>query len=89
MAKHDDKAVYFLLVYSFAEGRLIEQDEFADSDKAVERYNSTEKAYRGTRNRYEIVLIAADSIETVMTTHGHYFSTSSDDSLFSDFLADA
>ncbi|MGB5798347.1 MAG: hypothetical protein WBH51_21475 [Mycolicibacter algericus] len=88
MAKHADEAVYFLLVYSFAAGRLIEQAEFTDSENAVERYNATEKAYRGTRDKYEIVLIAADSIETVMTTHGHYFSTF-DDSMFSDFLADA
>lgn len=88
MAKHADEAVYFLLVYSFVKGRLIAQEEFDDSERAVERYNATEKAYRGTRNQYEIVLIAADSIETVMTTHGHYFSTF-DDSVFSDFLAEA
>ncbi|WOC12533.1 hypothetical protein [Gordonia sp. MP11Mi] len=88
MAKHDDKAVYFLLVYDFEQAQLVEREEFIDSDQAVARYDATEKAYRGTRNRYEIVLIAADSIDTVMATHGHYFEQSTE-SVFSEFLEPA
>lgn len=88
MAKHEDRAVYFLLVYSFDESRLVEQEEFTDSDRAVARYDATEKAYRETRDRYEIVLIAADSIETVMSTHGHYFEQSTQ-SMFSEYLEPA
>jgi len=34
------------------------------------------------------VLVSADSIETVMQTHGHYFRSSAE-SLFSDFLSPA
>ncbi|ACY23489.1 hypothetical protein Gbro_4347 [Gordonia bronchialis DSM 43247] len=89
MAKHGDDSVYFLLVYSVDDGRLVDDPaEFVDREEAIERYDATERLYRGKLNRYEIVLIAADSIETVMTTHGHYFQASND-SMFSEFLADA
>lgn len=85
MAKGD--AVYFLLVFSFDEGRLILQDEYINSDEAVAAYNAAEKQYRPNLDRFEIVLIGADSIATVMKTHGHYFS-SSESSIFSEFLRD-
>lgn len=84
-----DDAVYFLLVYSFDQGKLVHQDEFTDRTQGIRAYDSCEREYRNTLDKFEIVLIGADSIETVMQTHGHYFSTSSDDSIFSDFLADA
>lgn len=83
MAKGD--AVYFLLVYSFDDGHLILQDEYTDSNEAVAAYNAAEKLYRPHLEKYEIVLIGADSIATVMKTHGHYFN-SSESSIFSEFL---
>jgi len=79
--------VYFLLVYSFDEGRLIDQQEFTDSNAATAAYGQAEAAHRGKLDKFEIVLVGADSIETVMKTHGHYFH-SSDRSLFSDFLTE-
>lgn len=82
-----DDAVYFLLVYSFDEGRLVHQAELSDSDAAIKAYDAMERQYRTCLDRYEVVLIGADSIETVMKTHGHYFHRS-DDSMFSEFLAD-
>lgn len=82
-----DDAVYFLLVYSFDEGRLVHQAELPDSDAAIAAYDAMERQYRTCLDRYEVVLIGADSIETVMKTHGHYFHRS-DDSMFSEFLAD-
>lgn len=85
MAKGD--AVYFLLVFSFDEGRLIHQDEYVNSDEAIAAYNAAEKQYRPHLDKYEIVLIGADSIETVMKTHGHYFNPSKN-SIFSEFLRD-
>jgi len=35
--------------------------------------------------RFEVVLVGADSIETVMRTHGHYFADA-DDAMFADLL---
>lgn len=77
--------VFFLLVYSFDEGKLIDQQEFTDSNTATAAYDQAEEDHRGEPDKFEIVLVGADSIETVMKTHGHYFHRS-DQSLFSDFL---
>lgn len=81
------KTVHFLLVYSFDDAKLIEQQEFTESDAATKAYGEAEARYRDHFDRFEIVLVGADSIETVMKTHGHYFR-SSDQSLFSDFLTE-
>ncbi|PJE14117.1 hypothetical protein [Mycobacterium sp.] len=82
-----DDAVYFLLVYSFDEGALVHQDELRDREAAIVAYDAMERQYSACLDRYEVVLIGADSIETVMKTHGHYFQRS-DDSMFSEFLTD-
>jgi hypothetical protein len=66
--------VHFLLVYDHAEGRLLEQREFADADEAVAAYAVSEQQHRWDRD-LEIVLIGADSIETIHRTHGHYFGS--------------
>jgi hypothetical protein len=81
-----DDAVYFLLVFSFDEGRLVDQGEYTDREAAIKAYDAKEREYRRCLDRFEVVLIGADSIETVMKTHGHYFHPSND-SLFSEFLA--
>lgn len=85
MTLSSDRMVHFLLVYSFDEQKLVHQDEFSDRHKAIAAYDEAERNYRHL-DKFEIVLIGADSIQTVMQTHGHYFR-SSDASLFSDFLA--
>lgn len=79
---HD--VVHFLLVYSFTERRLIDQDEFHDANEATAAYAKAEAKYRGN-DKVEIVLVGAESIETIMATHGHYFRRD-DISLFSEFL---
>ncbi|OBG76256.1 hypothetical protein A5700_22500 [Mycobacterium sp. E1214] len=79
--------MYFLLVFSFDEGRLIHQMDYVNSDEAIAAYNAAEKQYRPHLDRFEIVLIGADSIATVMKTHGHYFNPS-ESSIFSEFLRD-
>lgn len=82
-----DNAVYFLLVYSLDEGHLVCREEYRDRDEAIAAYSAAENQYRPNLDRYEVVLIGADSIETVMLTHGHYFKQS-DNSLFSEFLTE-
>lgn len=79
--------IHFLLVYSYGKQELIEQREFTDSKKATDAYAETERRYRRESANFEIVLIGADSLDTIMKTHGHYFRTSSD-SLFSEFLSE-
>lgn len=64
--------VHFLLVYDRFHEQLVRQTPFADSRKAVAAYEQAEEQYRDERNM-EIVLVGADSIETVMLTHGNYF----------------
>jgi hypothetical protein len=70
----------FLLVYNWRESRL---DHWRDLDREVRDkklspqearglYGEYEKRYQ-QRDGYEVVLIGADSIETVRKTHSHYF----------------
>lgn len=78
--------VHFLLVYSHSQRALIEQYEFSDSSKATAAYAAAEKKHVD-EDEYEIVLIGSDSIQTIMQTHGHYFSQQED--AFSEFLLSA
>ncbi|MER7070989.1 hypothetical protein [Terrabacter sp. NPDC000476] len=85
MAATRSSLIHFLLVYSYDDGALIRQREFKDSREATRAYEDAEQEFRGALNKFEVVLLGADSLDTIMQTHGHYFR-STDDSLFSDFL---
>jgi hypothetical protein len=63
---------HFLMVYDHARGRLLSQESFPDSATAVAAYAEAEKRYR-KEGSIEIVLVGADSIDTIKQTHGHYF----------------
>ncbi len=77
-----NKIHHFLLVYSYGEGRLVHQDEFRDEAEAAAAYTEAERSYRDRLEGFEIVLVGSDSIETIMRTHGHYFSQQDEDSPF-------
>lgn len=65
--------VHFLLVYDHRIQRLVDQPrQFVDSAAAASAYADLEAAHRDERD-LEIVLVGADSIDTIMRTHGHYF----------------
>lgn len=64
--------VHFLLAYDRQKGALVEQRPFYDSREAVAAYEALEREYR-EETHMEIVLVGADSLETVMLTHGNYF----------------
>jgi len=66
---------YFLLVYDLAAQALVDQHEFRDPTEAAAAYAELEAAHRDD-HKYEIVLVGADSIHTIMKTHGHYFGRS-------------
>ncbi|HEY5816527.1 MAG TPA: hypothetical protein VIS95_09355 [Solirubrobacterales bacterium] len=63
---------HFLLVYDLDAQRLIGQEEFGDGEEAASAYAALEHQYKG-RNDLEIVLVGADSLETIKRTHAHYF----------------
>jgi hypothetical protein len=64
--------IHFLLIYDLNLGRLIHTAEFKDPRKATAEYARLEAEHRGNRD-LEIVLVGADSLETIQMTHGHYF----------------
>jgi hypothetical protein len=66
--------VDFLLVYDRDLQRLVFQQPYTDPGVALRAYEEMEEKHRDERNM-EIVLVGADSIETVMLTHGNYFQT--------------
>ena len=73
---------YFLIVYDRRRGELFGlPQEFEDDVLAREAYANTEREYRHDSN-IEVVLIGADSLETVKQTHSNYFR-----SALSDYLA--
>ena len=65
--------IHFLLVYDLSQHKLIDTREYRSADEATVAYSALEAIHRGDSN-LEIVLIGADSIETVMQTHGQYFA---------------
>ncbi len=64
--------VHFLLVYDRRQRRLVARRPYTDATEAVKAYEDCEERYKDERHM-EIVLVGADSIETVMLTHGNYF----------------
>lgn len=66
--------VHFLLVYDRTLGRLVFEQPYTDPAEALHAYEEMEERHRDERNM-EIVLVGADSIETVMLTHGNYWAS--------------
>lgn len=64
--------VHFLLAYDREKGALVTHQAFDRSEEAVRAYEDLERTHRDDTHM-EIVLIGADSLETVMLTHGNYF----------------
>lgn len=64
---------HFLLIYDLNAGHLIKAEDLGtDADSATQTYSDCEAEYRD-RDGFEIVLVGADSIETIKKTHSHYF----------------
>lgn len=64
--------IHFLIVYDLVEGLIVTNEEFENAGKATQAYQALEQRY-GFDERYEIVLLGADSLDTLKVTHGHYF----------------
>lgn len=65
---------YYLIVYDRRLGQLAEDPprEFTDQEVALSAYDESEQAFRADRN-IEVVLVGADSLDTVRQTHSNYF----------------
>ncbi len=79
---------HFLLIYDLDAAELVvERDLGEDADAAAAEYSRVEAEYRN-RQGFEIVLVGADSIETIHQTHAHYFNGASAEA-FDELLAGA
>ena len=67
---------HFLLVFDPATGSAANVREFNHAAAALDAYRDTEQQFRG-RPEIQVVLIGADSLETVKKTHSNYFDDSS------------
>ena len=78
---------YFLLIYDVG-SRALQTEEFGgDYTRAAERYSDLEEAHRESED-IEVVLVGADSFDTIKRTHSHYF-IERDEDLFREFLEGA
>jgi hypothetical protein len=64
---------HFLVVYDVRAGEA-DVTEFDDYNEAVARYEEIEKRFFGS-DEYDIVLLGADSLDTIKRTHSSYFET--------------
>jgi hypothetical protein len=68
-----DDIRHFLVIYDVNVGEA-EVEEFDEYEAAVAAYDEIEEKTRGRRD-LDIVLLGADSLETVKKTHSSYFNT--------------
>ncbi|MBZ5735033.1 hypothetical protein K8Z61_11035 [Nocardioides sp. TRM66260-LWL] len=78
--------IHYLLVYSYSEQMLIREVAFTDAGAATVAYREAEEEFRGRSDHFEVVLLGADSRETIMKTHGHYFASTGTRDAFEDLL---
>ncbi|MCT2587501.1 hypothetical protein [Actinophytocola gossypii] len=68
-----NNVIHVVLVYRRETGELLVQESFADGDTAMRRRFELERVaeYAGT----EVIVLSADSEQTLRETHGRYFYT--------------
>ncbi len=66
---------YFLLIFHVDTNELEIEEFVGDELAATTAYSAREHEYRED-TRIEVVLVGADSLETVRKTHSHYFARS-------------
>ena len=65
---------HFLIKYDINAGRADVQDFGEDYDAAMDAYEQIEQETRNDSN-VDVVLLSADSLETIKRTHSSYFET--------------
>lgn len=71
---------HFLIVFDSERQLLLSaRDVGVDRDGALRSYAECEQRYGMSRTRIQIVLVGAESLETVKRTHSQYFAASAED----------
>jgi len=68
-----DEIKHFLVVYDPATGEVDVRSFDTDYDAAQKAYADAEQAH-GIETKLDIVLLSADSLETIKQTHSSYFN---------------
>jgi hypothetical protein len=68
-----DEIKHFLVVYDPATGKVDVRSFDTDYDAAQKAYAEAEQAH-GIETKLDIVLLSADSLETIKQTHSSYFN---------------
>jgi hypothetical protein len=76
--------LYFILIYNRADRELIIREFGDDQDAATTAYSTFEDFYRDEDR--EVLLVGADSLDTIRATHSQYFF-STPEHLLDDFLS--
>ena len=71
---------HFLVVYDALSGDVDIRRFGTDYDLAQDAYSDAEKAHQD-EDRYDIVLLSADSLDTLKRTHSSYFVGKKSDEL--------
>jgi len=64
---------HFLIVFDRTTSQLVSKTPYSEEEDAMAEFSKAERANYGNED-IEIVLLSADSIETLEKTHEHYFS---------------
>ena len=80
-----DTLIHFLVVFNRETSQLISQESFTNEEKAIAEYSKAERANLGNEE-LEVVLLSADSIETLEQTHNHNFSGKNEKTDYSKLL---
>lgn len=65
--------IHFLITYDAAKGRLESYEEYVHADTAMRDFAALEAEHRDAQD-LQVVLLTADSLETLKSTHPHYFA---------------
>lgn len=69
-----DEIKHFLVSYELATGKTEVESFGTDYDAAQAAYAEAEQANADDEEKLDIVLLSADSLETIKQTHSSYFS---------------
>jgi hypothetical protein len=64
---------YFLLKYKTGEHEDPVLERFEDAELAMQKFIEAERWHRDHDKDHGVVLLVADSVETLRRTHTHYF----------------
>ena len=64
---------HFVLIFDIPSDSLVAQDEYADSTDAHDAFSALERKHMGDTNK-RVLMLSAESLETLKTTHSNFFS---------------